>query len=353
MSLVFDVVAGHLKPQPFESFSSYIQREAKDEEMDSIREITYWLLCNKNPTSLRHLDDYPREPYCSLSKQLNLTEEDLRQTTFHYLATNFGRGIAGKALRPFLSSALHPTLYFCPRCLSEKMYYRLTWRFKELIGCDLHGCRMVNSCSNCNAYIPLVSWRLPPEVGKCPTCEFHLENSPVEELTLEEIARCHQVRLDLEFILRPNQIEMVPVEMIRERIGMQLYQARMLMNVNNLTLTDPLGLPPATLTLLECGILNAKDICFQDYIRYVYAIGITLRDLFQIRLNPREHHRLSSRGNNISRKENDLYFKISSLIRAQRQRNIKVTMESIVGLTGIPETILLQYSKVKRLVSDL
>jgi AraC-like DNA-binding protein len=70
-----------------------------------------------------------------------------------------------------------PIQQWCPLCLKDDPYERLIWSLKPMESCDVHGARLVQSCSSChNPSYPRTTkapWLY------CPSCRFDRRDDPV------------------------------------------------------------------------------------------------------------------------------------------------------------------------------
>ncbi|WP_370877069.1 TniQ family protein [Acidovorax sp. A1169] len=75
---------------------------------------------------------------------------------------------------------------FCPECLASdtQPYYRLDWRLAWIVGCELHGARLVDRCERCGAVAePHRSVAATGDLAHCVACGFDLrctQRSPVD-----------------------------------------------------------------------------------------------------------------------------------------------------------------------------
>lgn len=132
----------------------------------------------------RFLDEGRLEPLCAVS---GLSKEALRAATLYPVASQIAGGkLPAKMLWPWMltlgerNTKRHSGLQFCPVCISadSKPYYRLHWRFAWHVGCEKHGCLLLDRCHVCAA--PIEPHRLFAEdvhVGLCATCKTDLRNA--------------------------------------------------------------------------------------------------------------------------------------------------------------------------------
>ncbi|MBN1218455.1 MAG: TniQ family protein [Anaerolineae bacterium] len=79
--------------------------------------------------------------------------------------------------RPFLQRNIRweRDLQFCPLCLKESVYHRLSWMPMAVALCLNHQCLLVHRCPYCQKNITIQDVLR----AKCLTCGFHLTESPV------------------------------------------------------------------------------------------------------------------------------------------------------------------------------
>lgn len=74
-------------------------------------------------------------------------------------------------------------IQFCPVCFleDEQPYFKRSWRFSWVVGCDLHGIRLVDQCNHCSA--PIQPHKLDSQhsntVSICSKCGFDLCGSEI------------------------------------------------------------------------------------------------------------------------------------------------------------------------------
>ena len=69
---------------------------------------------------------------------------------------------------------------FCPECLAtdSQPFYRLDWRLAWIVGCELHGARLVDRCERCGAIAePHRSVATAGDLAHCVACGFDLRRT--------------------------------------------------------------------------------------------------------------------------------------------------------------------------------
>jgi hypothetical protein len=132
----------------------------------------------------RFLDDERFEPLCAVS---GIAKEALRASTLYSVASQIaGVSLPEKAVWPWIltlgarNTRRRSGLQYCPACLAEDStpYYRLQWRFAWHVGCEKHGCSLLDRCHVCDA--PVEPHRLLAEdqqVSVCATCKADLRKA--------------------------------------------------------------------------------------------------------------------------------------------------------------------------------
>ncbi|MCX6983605.1 MAG: TniQ family protein [Lentisphaerae bacterium] len=70
--------------------------------------------------------------------------------------------------------------WYCPKCLEEEAYQRLSWRPAAMAACLQHGCLLLDRCPGCQQAVSILGLVL----ARCPTCQADLrqaETVPVAE----------------------------------------------------------------------------------------------------------------------------------------------------------------------------
>ena len=132
----------------------------------------------------RFPDDARIEPICRVS---GIEKEALVQATLYPVARKImGGNLPEKAVWPWIlalgtrNTKRHGGMQYCPACLAEDQtaYYRIQWRFAWHVGCDRHGCLLLDHCPVCKA--PVEPHRLLAEdqdMGLCATCKVDLSGA--------------------------------------------------------------------------------------------------------------------------------------------------------------------------------
>jgi DNA-binding XRE family transcriptional regulator len=273
LSPYFDSLPLHPRPRDLESLSSYILRLAEVNDLSSLHEVSALL---DIPTgTLTRLSDYPLLRFGMMTARASAKQEAILATTLYYFSTKFGRSTRPSPLARFLKGSLGSHLRYCPVCLSENNYYRLTWRFLALPGCATHGCRLLDCCSHCGAALPLIGF--PLKVGVCPACGGNLGHCRAEPLQEQESGEAVERTLDLEYLLSPHSSEQE--EVFSKAVGRNLGVLRREKHLLAQNVAVHLGVPESHIGGIE---RSSKDqgAPFWVYVKYADYLGVSLRDIF-------------------------------------------------------------------------
>ena len=148
----FDTLPLRPRPQPLESFTSYLTRIAQANGISRLSGLNAFF---GDYSHISSFADYPPRSFGMLPTLAAHSEAELLATTFYHAGKKFGRVYQPRFLARFFSGLIASSLRFCPLCLQEDLFYRLTWRFLSLRGCPKHACRLLEQCSYCGCPIPI------------------------------------------------------------------------------------------------------------------------------------------------------------------------------------------------------
>lgn len=273
--LYFDVLPLHPLPQPLESLTGYLIRVAEVNHLPSIDALALLCFPQSSRRIVRNFNDYTpltlEDAACTLAR----TQAELQQMTFYHLGRKFGRSTHPQKMSRFLNGSLAHHLRWCPECLAEDNYYRLTWRFKSLIGCPDHGCVLLEHCPHCGQPVPL--FKAPLRLGMCSICHGDLR------LVASENVSAQTVQVEAELLARlltPHPIENNPVPAVR-RLGRQYLQARMKIGLNGAKTAARLELTHTVIEGIEFGNTDRRGCSFEHYRRYADLVGLDLNCLLE------------------------------------------------------------------------
>ena len=283
----FDVLPVHPQPQPFQSLTGYLMQLAEENHITSIAHLTAICFPGQDPKTTRSLADNPPITLGTLSTVSNCSESRLLATTFYPVGRLFGRSTQPQALSRFLNGCVSPHLRYCPSCLAESRYYRLTWRFVSYIHCPTHGCTLLEQCGHCEQRIPILAQNL--KVGVCPNCGEPLETCQADRVAGTELEAALRTERDIEAIFGTAP----PVgdgDDVLFSLGNRIWSARSSRQISIDMLALRTGISTKRLRLLERGTSRSK-VSVSDFLRICAALDVPLADLIAGPVYPRRRFR--------------------------------------------------------------
>jgi transcriptional regulator with XRE-family HTH domain len=270
----FDALALHPPPKPLESLTGYLVRLA---ELNAIRSKSA-LSAVAFPRLQRKANwtDLPRASYGALPDAANCTDAQLHATTFYHLLRKFQRSVYPGPAKIFLADVIAADLRYCPLCLRETNYYRLSWRFTHLMGCTQHNVHLLDRCGHCDAPVPLVP--SPLRIGVCPTCGGDLRDCETGSVNHGERSLLRMVSDDLTFLLTPQPWEAVSVPI--QTFGPTLAQTRRNRGWTQQAFALHLGMSSDALQAVEGRQAVGRGETFKHYLDYLAVFGLSFRDGF-------------------------------------------------------------------------
>jgi len=270
----FDALALHPPPEPLESLTGYLVRLA---ELNAIR--TKSAL---SAVAFPHLQrkanwtDLPRISYGAVPDATNCTDAQLHATTFYHLLRKFQRSVYPGPAKIFLADVLATDLRYCPLCLRETNYYRLSWHFTHLMGCPQHNVHLLDRCGHCDAPVPLVP--SPLRIGICPTCGGDLRDCETGAVNHGERSLLRRVSDDLTFLLTPQPWETVSVPI--QTFGPTLAQTRRNRGWTPQGFANHLGMSSEAFQAIEGRRSVGRGETFKHYLDYLAVLGLSFRNEF-------------------------------------------------------------------------
>ena len=340
----FDVLPIRPQPEPLESFTSYLMRLGEANRIRYPCDLGHRLFPGQNPYAIRILTDHVPVTFGSIPQQACCSETRLLATTFHHLGRKFGRATQGKALSSFLHGAIALSLRYCPLCLQEQPYYRLSWRFLSLTGCPQHGCRLLNRCGACHQPIRLLHNMI--RVGICPACQTPLAATAVEPLSDQEQRQCRQMEPELTYLLSPQPWETGDVA-ASVAVGHLLERLRWQKGLAPADLVGQIGLPPPGIRHLERGKVQGVGVSFQRYLRYAAFMGVSLQQLFRNELDA-----FAPLPDSQPTSEMEMTAILQTAIEQLQADEQPVNRTTILQTTGISKDAFRHYPKAKRMMAQ-
>lgn len=335
-SYTFETLPMHPQPQPLESFCSYTLRLAAANGIEALNR--WWLLCYPTGRArvTNHTGDFTPVSFGQLPELAACPEPILQRTTFYHLAKKFGCATHPQPMSMFLAGTIASHLRYCPQCLAEQTYYRLTWRFLALPGCPQHGCELRYTCGQCEQPIPLLPRH--PRVGVCPHCGQTLSrcpSPPLDEPTWQKAqARGH----DLTYLLTPQPIE-ASAEGLKQHLGAQFAYRRLSRQLKAISVARELGYQVLTLHHLENPSDSTGGGKFSIYLHYADYLEVDFQSLFEA--PPPE-----------GTYEDILVNRLKPIITALTEAGQWTTQEDLAQRLGLHQSAFERYPRLKVLWSD-
>jgi hypothetical protein len=182
------------RPFPGEALSSYLFRLSKSNGLSLLS------LLNSIKTSQGHyvqqsdislLDFSPKSVVDTtrLAKMVDLPEEKLLSLSFYYALKTFCSSDSIERTRIF-SGVIRDHIYYCPKCLEGKMFFKLIWKLQDVNVCVKHRITLMNRCYSCGSLLKL------HETTLSRTCQCGFKLSGLENgKTISDIELEHQTWL--------------------------------------------------------------------------------------------------------------------------------------------------------------
>lgn len=347
----FEIIPLRAKPKKDESLTSLLIRLGERNRIRSITALSELLFPGRHPEVIQKCMDYPPLGIDKLSKVTNIPEAQIFGTTFYYLALNFGLPNNSSRISRFLSESISKGLRFCPQCLVEDPFYRLSWRFNHIIACHKHGCLLLERCSNCNQEIPL--FVMPPQMAICPTCGIQLGKLRSKDCLLpsDTVANAY---LALSTILAPiNNWDEYEQSNLGKLIGLRLRAHRQNLKISREKVMQHLAIGSKHLSSFERGSRNKSHGNFARYFRYMDLMNLTLFDLLT---SPPE---IQSKSTTLGIKKvdqpktinkEDYYVRlVTEAMEHLSHSKRRVSIRAAAKLIGVSGSTLCRYRKVREL----
>ncbi|MFW2503481.1 TniQ family protein [Clostridium diolis] len=149
-----DKLTVRFKPFKDELLTSYLVRLSKNNGIDLLRLLNSIKEIKDDYIQLSELSVIDKIPfkhinYNALEKLLGFRIDFLLTNSFYNIIEKFGDSSEVERAR-FISGVIRKDCYYCPKCLEEKMYYRLIWKIEGITNCAKHKCKLLNKCPHCN-----------------------------------------------------------------------------------------------------------------------------------------------------------------------------------------------------------
>jgi hypothetical protein len=267
----------HPQPQWLESLSSYMLRLAEANGLKSTNELMTLSNIKRTGSDLRRAPDYSSFASEGLATIARCSPATLRATTLYHLARHFAcPTFYLKGMLHFFQESIATYLRYCPLCVAEMSYYRLSWRFLAIVGCCKHRCYLLSTCGHCGTSVPL----LPhvPHVAFCATCQGDLRTCPSPLLPPQAEVLVQKRTHDLELLLMPIDWAPEITSALLQGSGFIFLRQR-----NHLSIRETASLmkrDEQVIREIEEGNWNGTATC-ADYWQYTELLGCSLSKVIE------------------------------------------------------------------------
>jgi transcriptional regulator with XRE-family HTH domain len=199
-------------------------------------------------------------------------------TTFYHLGCKFARSTHPQPLSRFLTGTIASHLRYCPVCVGETEYYRLTWRFTILNGCYEHRCELLVHCGYCKAPIPMFC--APFAVNRCPKCSARLSDSRAPALSNQEYEQVNRQTQELIYLLIRQPWEVIAADVVA-RLGEEFMRLRMVKHQTIAEVSRQLGTTVSIIEGIERGNVRGRGASFRDYLAYAGYLNVAVSQLIR------------------------------------------------------------------------
>lgn len=194
-------------PQEGESLTSYIQRLAKENLVDSYTIWKYFFTHNygfAQPYLTSRIDRSPHEVLDleALGKMTGLNKTRYETMTIlplmrklHIDKLNWS--LAQRVFRGTLTK----NISYCPLCLKEELHFNLAWQISEMNICFKHHVFLESKCPNCSK--PVLHLPNRSEIGLCSYCYKELIKAKPRYTEFDE--SYNRVKNDWAYLFDPNE----------------------------------------------------------------------------------------------------------------------------------------------------
>lgn len=263
----------HPQPNQRESLSGYIVRLAEANGLKSVNELARLSGLRKGWSD----PDYSSHLTGRLSWIAGCPPDHLQNMTIYHLARHFACPTFSFAeMAPFFQGSLAASLRYCPACLAEHPYYRLSFRFLALAGCALHGCSFLDTCGHCETPLPFLPRR--PRIACCMICRGDLRTCQMSPLSQQGRASLERRTYDLERLLTPAELAPEITAALLQGSGFFFLRLRRRMGLAEAAYL--LGKNEQVVRAIEEGNWG-KRATLTDYWRYTEILDCSLSDVIE------------------------------------------------------------------------
>jgi hypothetical protein len=272
----FDVLPIHERPYRLETFTGWLRRLGAMNFLPSMDALVTLCFPRQSRRVARQQVDYPPLAIADVARVTHSNAANVYATTFYHLGCKFARSPHPQSLSRFLAGMIAPHLRYCPACVGETGYYRLTWRFTILNGCHEHYCKLLDHCEHCKATIPLFC--APFAVGHCLNCGTCLSDNMAPALSDQAYEQVNQQTKELIYLLTPQLWETKAVNVI-VRLGAEFTRLRLVKRQTIAEVGRQLGTTESVIEGIERGNVRGRGASFHDYLVYAKYLNVSVVQL--------------------------------------------------------------------------
>ena len=345
----FDTLPLHPGPRPLESFTSYLTRIAEANGIPHLSGLNAFV---GDYSYISKFNDYPLRSFEKLHILSATSEDELLKTTLYHVGKKFGRICQPRSLVSFFSCQIASSLRFCPLCLQEDLFYRLTWRFLIISGCPKHACRLLEHCSHCGCLVPILGY--PLRVGFCPMCKRDLRTSVTNKLTEEEFQEALKISQEIIFLLSPHMLETTKTN-LPQKLGQEYELLRNNKGMKRTDVCDELGMSISTLQGIELGKKRSGGVKLRSYFKYASYLGVPVSQIIlnAVERNEDELRIRTTSGKYFLASEDWMLERVQEAIRELEISGKPFSIKAICNEIGILKTGLNKYDRVKSFLGSL
>lgn len=334
----------HPPPYPLESMTSYLLRITRLNLID--KSIGMRDLCFPGQRlRITSMTDFPPASITGLALATAQNDERLLQTTFYHIGRKLNRATNSQALSKFMTGTLGESLRYCSTCLAEQdAHHSLLWRFSEVTGCPVHGCKLFDACWHCGKRIPFFA--TGQRIRICPSCHGDLCAGPMVPLEIGELTRLERLADDWAYLLMPQPWE-YDSDDIAWMFGQYLADRRRAAGLYQEKLAEQINVPMPHIRAIE-GQKKNNGASFLTYLRYVRYFDLTFKHIFSEVLLTRHYYE----GDFLQRREQQLTTAAKQAIEYFIAENREISSRTIAEHIGISRATLWRYPCIWNLVAQ-
>jgi len=272
----FDVLPVHERPRDLETFTGWLRRNAALNFLPSVNALVALCFPSQNRCVARQQADYPPLSIEEVARVMYCDVADVRATTFYHLGRKFARSPHPQALSRFLRGTIASYLRYCPACVGETGYYRLTWRFTTLNGCQEHFCELLDHCGHCKAQIPVFC--APFILDRCLNCGARVSDSRAPGLSDQAYELVSRQTQELSYLLMPQPWEENAADIV-VLLGTQFARLRLVKRQTVAQVSQQLGTTVSVIEGIERGNVQERGASFHDYLAYARYLNASIVQL--------------------------------------------------------------------------